>query len=510
MFSVNMLTNRRRSQPLRSDRERMMRARSNRCTVLREIASLETHAISYFKAVLTTQNKSLLNPVLSALEYAVKTQNEELKKMVSSANNTSTKKQAQQAHSKVTKKQRQESASHALQMQRLMKGNPSKTLQLSLKRAKDTIQSIRQPSSTSAVSAGTNQTSSSSSTLALAPRSRQTTNDEDSIEIRFPRPENGALMYGPQEAVNNMWHAFADNPGRKYADQYKQGLIDKMLVPVQRTQLNKLLRDHGGPGKPMANLFWNSKGRPNTIEYDALVHQFRDTKRIGKGWSWAETKAAILQARKSKLDEQGIDTSLIKDPAKATVDAYHSALMSSVGVSVRACASKSAYREAGETSQRNMLTNTGGILTARCYVAASKEGIPLEYRFDESKASQSAIEARAIYAEAAGVPPQAVEFSPRILVTNQDDMSVIYDDFTGQGNDGNPGETERMLVDMSENNNSYGVHNSSIPNGTKKFNGQKMRLTTLMGACGNIGSVFVQLLNFTEDEMPTDKVPNGC
>ena len=117
----------------------------NSIDVLREIASLQTHAISYFKAVLTTQNKSLLNPVLSALEYAVKTQNEELKKMVSSANNTSTKKQAQQAHSKVTKKQRQESASHALQMQRLMKGNPSKTLQLSLKRAKDTIQSIRQP-----------------------------------------------------------------------------------------------------------------------------------------------------------------------------------------------------------------------------------------------------------------------------------------------------------------------------------------------------------------------------
>ena len=77
-------------------------------------------------------------------------------------------------------------------------------------------------------------------------------------------------------------------------------------------------------------------------------------------------------------------------------------------------------------------------------------------------------------------------------------MAALYNDFTGQGNDGNPNVSESMLVDTTGINNSYGVHNSSIAGaGSSNFDGIKIRSTTLLGAGDNLGQAFAQILKFT-------------
>ena len=52
--------------------------------------------------------------------------------------------------------------------------------------------------------------------------------------------------------------------------------------------------------------------------------------------------------------------------------------------------------------------------------------MPTWWRFDESRATPGAILAREVFAKAVGVPPQAVQFTPRILMTNTDDMAATY------------------------------------------------------------------------------------
>jgi hypothetical protein len=39
-------------------------------------------------------------------------------------------------------------------------------------------------------------------------------------------------------------------------------MIEKDLVSIQTTQLNKLIKEHGGPGKPAAKPTWGMKGHP--------------------------------------------------------------------------------------------------------------------------------------------------------------------------------------------------------------------------------------------------------
>jgi len=105
-------------------------------------------------------------------------------------------------------------------------------------------------------------------------------------------------------------------------------------------------------------------------------------------------------------------------------------------------------------------------------------------------------------------PPESVQFTSRELVTNQDDLAVVYSNFKGGGScQGNPGEKETLLVDKSvANNQSYGVHSNKYD--TSQFDGIKIRMTNAMGAGGNLASPFAQVLNFSKAEIPVDKVPN--
>ena len=135
--------------------------------------------------------------------------------------------------------------------------------------------------------------------------------------------------------------------------------------------------------------------------------------------------------------------------------------------------------------------------------------IPLSMRFDPSKASEGAILARRIFAEAVGAPVSSVHCYPHELCTNQDDMAVVYNNHRGDGScSGKPEETETMLVDRNAaNDRSYGVHCDK--DNSMQLDGIKTRLTNLLGGGGNYGTAFVQVLGFSEAEMPVSAVPNG-
>ena len=156
-----------------------------------------------------------------------------------------------------------------------------------------------------------------------------------------------------------------------------------------------------------------------------------------------------------------------------------------------------------------MLTNTAGILAVRCIVIPNADSIPANLRFDETTASDGAIMARRIYAKAMSVPEISVQFTPKSLTTNRDDMAIMYDNFQGDGScNGNANKTDTLLVtEAAANDVSYGVH--SERDNSQEFDGLKLRMSNLIGAGGNYGRPFIQILGFSNDEIPPEKVPNG-
>ena len=82
---------------------------------------------------------------------------------------------------------------------------------------------------------------------------------EEELRIRLLRPANAQLIYTPQEAVDVMYNApvkLEPKPNRQFLNNFKQKMIDDMKIPVQRSQLDNLLKAHGGPGKPYASSYW--------------------------------------------------------------------------------------------------------------------------------------------------------------------------------------------------------------------------------------------------------------
>ena len=115
-------------------------------------------------------------------------------------------------------------------------------------------------------------------------------------------------------------------------------------------------------------------------------------------------------------------------------------------LSLRFCNAKCAAREAAETSVRSMLSFLCGILDARSYVCTNIEDIPLEYRFDESRASPGCLMARRLIAQSHNVLETAIQFCAPEFMVNIDDMG-IYLDFTSSGNsDGKAVEGQRAIL----------------------------------------------------------------
>jgi len=73
-------------------------------------------------------------------------------------------------------------------------------------------------------------------------------------------------------------------------------------------------------------------------------------------------------------------------------------------LALRFCNTKGAAREAAETSIRSMLSFLCGILDACSYMCTNIGNVPVEYRFDEKRASPGCLKARRMIALSHGVP----------------------------------------------------------------------------------------------------------
>eukprot|EP00984_Skeletonema_dohrnii_P027868 scaffold17562_cov140-Skeletonema_dohrnii-CCMP3373.AAC.3 len=341
---------------------------------------------------------------------------------------------------------------------------------------------------------------------------------EQLMQIGLPPPKDG-LMYHPNEAVTIYYDitqkveelsgSKKKNIQRSYLKHVKDMMIQRCLVPVQLTRLNVLFKKHGAPGQPSPNPIWDQNGRKPYLDVDELAKKFNEQQqsRRAEGWSKANTKKLLFDAKKKIAESKKIDPRTVKEPDEKTVNAYHYAIGSLANVSQRKAQSKSVHREVAETSQRAMLSNAAGIITSMFRIDEHNT-TPLHMKFDESRASEGAKKAREIYAEAAGVPKECVQPNPRELLSSIDDMAAMYDSSAQGVTSNNEGE-ELVLVDTSlvDANRSYGVHKNTAP--TKSFNGIKCRPTTYIFGSGRMGALWIQYPGFTEAEIPKDKVPNG-
>ena len=363
-------------------------------------------------------------------------------------------------------------------------------------------------------------------TAPRAKKSRLTSNELDTIfttkerrriiysDIRLPRPLGGNIVYSSAEAVNVVNTLVCQNqksdnphPDRTLLVLVKQKMIDEKRIPVQICRFNRILKHVANGGSPQ--LHWNARGRPEILPLEKLRVLFDDhNKREGVAWKFDHTKKALTNALKMQREENGLDASTVEPPCNLTVGAYHSALLSMPDLANRFCIAKCAAREAAETLIRSMLSFLCGIVDACSYVCTNIENVPIEYRFDDTRASPGCLMARRLVARSHGVPETAIQFCAPEFIVNINDMG-IYSDFTGSGNcNGKAAESQQAIVTKtSANNTSYNNHFEK--DDTHQFDGLKIRITNGIAAGGGALPAWVQVLGFSEAEMPTEKVPKG-
>ena len=311
--------------------------------------------------------------VIEALNHAINAGRRQLKGARLAINNTSAKQSAAQSHQKLTQLDRQRFGEQHLQRRALAPTNPRKMLQLAITNTNQKLSALRQSAATIS--------DVSDSSAVIAPRSKKrkaspidvrmlTPEEKKQIirdSIRLPRPRGGNLVYSVAEAVDVVSVLVRQNDEqnkhspRFYLDAIKQKMIDDVRVPVQRSQLNRLL-GAAKEGKTLPT-FWNQCGRPEIMSLAELRAKFDDhAKRDGNCWTLEQTKNALINQTKEKLTVAGLDSSIIESPYKQTIRAYHSALMSMPDLLLRKCNPKNALREASETSIHNMLSYICSVL----------------------------------------------------------------------------------------------------------------------------------------------------
>ena len=102
------------------------------------------------------------------------------------------------------------------------------------------------------------------------------------------------------------------------------------------------------------------------------------------------------------------------------------------------------------------------------------------------------------------MPESAIQFCAPEFIINLDDMG-LYSDFTGKGicegkeNDGQ----QAIVTKASAKNTSYNNHIAK--DDTHQFDGTQFRITNGLAAGGGVLPAFVQVLGFSQAEMPPDK-----
>ena len=142
------------------------------------------------------------------------------------------------------------------------------------------------------------------------------------------------------------------------------------------------------------------------------------------------------------------------------------------------------------------------------YVCPDASSIPPEFCFEETMTSPGLLKARHIIAQSHIVPVLHIQLMSPHLFFNGDDMG-IYRNWRGDGScNGVLTNGRRMLVSTySAANTSYNNHYSKDTD--KELDGLKCRLTNSIAEGGGILPAWVQVLGFTDEQMPPSKVEHG-
>ena len=126
--------------------------------------------------------------------------------------------------------------------------------------------------------------------------------------IDLPQPMEGQIMYSPLETVSYIGNIIDNNPGKSYVKAYKDKLIAEKRIPIQKTQLNLLLKQYsasGGDGKSMAPLSWNERG-VREAGLETLLAQFQAKQSKGGSWSIDDTRDALRRESKEEGPTEGV------------------------------------------------------------------------------------------------------------------------------------------------------------------------------------------------------------
>lgn len=156
-----------------------------------------------------------------------------------------------------------------------------------------------------------------------------------------PAPPGEKEQYSVCQAVNILHaeivrQAGNGQRGRSIVTMMKDEMIERGYVPVERSQLNKLVQNHGGKGKPRAPLYWNNRGAKMIMTMEELYELYRaHVEQWGEGaWQISDTKEALMNTRREQAEKNLIELGLPGEPSvirevdPKTVKIYHSALMS--------------------------------------------------------------------------------------------------------------------------------------------------------------------------------------
>jgi len=275
------------------------------------------------------------------INFSMKQMSIQLDVISNAANNTSAKKRGKHAHALLSRESRLKENDEKQKMQRMMKKTPFKALQMSFSHTKNVLSATADSVKKGVASIGevmqprkkSKPSSFDSSATIENSATASTEKKKKSYDIRLPRPADGETQYCPQEAatiiadaesnVEQLCGSKSKNDQRTFMRQFKDKMIADTLIPVQKTALNELCKGHGKPGQPLANPFWNMRGRkPILVSINTLRDSFDDQQkaRLLQGWTKEDTKKVLMDALKAK--------GVTDPPCNDTINAYHSALMS--------------------------------------------------------------------------------------------------------------------------------------------------------------------------------------
>mmetsp|Transcript_21043 Transcript_21043/g.38043 ORF Transcript_21043/g.38043 Transcript_21043/m.38043 type:complete len:590 (-) Transcript_21043:138-1907(-) len=242
--------------------------------------------------------------------------------------NSSDTKEVKYAQSKLIKSQKKNYAQQ-LNHRGVMERDPKNVMTASLNYAKDTLDDILSKTNPDFITekAAKKRKKSLEQSIADEQTEGATKKQKESDEgeskenidvIDLPRPMDGSPLYSPLETVAYISNMIKNTPGNKsYIRAYKEKIMAEKLVPIQKSQLNALVKQYGGPDKPVAPLNWNERGAKE-ICWENLLTQFQAKQNRGGSWSIDDTRDVLSSAATENKK---------KAPTKQAIEAHHATLI---------------------------------------------------------------------------------------------------------------------------------------------------------------------------------------